>query len=483
MAQRRATGERLKLLEHEYGIKVPDGFTDRWCERGAKIVPFAYVVYDAKQTGLGLRVAPNGKKTWVVQTIFPGYSSQARRVLGHYPAMGLKAAREEAAKWLSLVKNGTDPAQLRAEQRRAGEEARRQKALADSATFASFAEKYISERTNRRRATDAQEIRRMLIAEWGERPLYTITGDDVREHIKTLVRHAPYDAKNAWLHASAIFKAAMEEKLIVVSPCAAVNKKKLFPKGTIKPRQRFLKPEELRAFWSGTEQLGQPYSDLFRLLLLTGMRLNELAKARWSELDPALRKTLRDVRAGAAIDWQTVKDEIKTLTVPRERFKSDREHVVQLSHDALAIIVKLPRCSGGDFIFSTTLGTKPINGLSKAKRRLDALMVQYLRGAAVLRDEDPEQVKIEPWVCHDLRRTVRTNLAGLKVPFEVAESILGHTLGGLHATYNVHGYDSEVRAALEEWAAKLGEIITSPPSAPMSDNVTNLAERRKARAS
>jgi len=55
----------------------------------------------------------------------------------------------------------------------------------------------------------------------------------------------------------------------------------------------------------------------------------------------------------------------------------------------------------------------PIHGLSnKSKARVDA---RTLAALARRRGDDPAQVKLAPWVNHDLRRVVRTNLAALDV--------------------------------------------------------------------
>jgi integrase len=249
--------------------------------------------------------------------------------------------------------------------------------------------------------------------------------------------------------------------------------------GKIKARKRTLMPEELKAFWSGTEKLDRPYGALFRLLALTGARLNELARARWSELDPTLRRVLRDARTGAAINWGVVSDENKVLRVPAERYKSDRVFVMQLTGDALTIIEQLRRSGSGEFLFSST-GRGPINGLSAAKKRLDALMLQYLRDEATARDEDPAKVELPPWKTHDLRRTLRTNLSALKVPVVVAECALGHTISGLQAVYDTYDYQPEIREALERWAAKLHSIVWPQPPAPTTvDNVVNLPRQRK----
>ena len=68
-----------------------------------------------------------------------------------------------------------------------------------------------------------------------------------------------------------------------------------------------------------------------------------------------------------------------------------------------------------------------------------------------------------PFVLHDLRRTVRTRLASLRVSDLVAEMIIGHGRRGLQRVYDQHSYEPEMREALELWAARLMSIVTPPP--------------------
>ena len=140
-------------------------------------------------------------------------------------------------------------------------------------------------------------------------------------------------------------------------------------------------------------------------------------------------------------------------SVPAARFKSGVEHLVPLSDEALSVINEVPRFKypKGDFMFSTTQGAKPVGGFSKAKERLDALMLEALRGEGV--DELP------PWVIHDLRRTVRTRLSQLRVPYEVRELVIGHVKRGLTKTYDRYDFLDEKREALDAWARRLRSIV------------------------
>src|SRR5690606_38630849 len=111
----------------------------------------------------------------------------------------------------------------------------------------------------------------------------------------------------------------------------------------------------------------------------------------------------------------------------------------------------------------TTAGAKPVSGFSKAKARLDARMTRTLKAMSRLRGEDPASVRLEPFVNHDLRRSMRTRLSSLRVSDEVAEMVIGHGRKGLQRVYDQHAYEAEMREALTLWAGRLRSIVEPPP--------------------
>jgi len=131
--------------------------------------------------------------------------------------------------------------------------------------------------------------------------------------------------------------------------------------------------------------------------------------------------------------------------------KADAAHEVPLSDDALEILKSLPRFDRGEYLFST-FGVKPVNGFSKAKAMLDEAMAAELGGV------------VEPFVLHDIRRTMRTGLSALPVPDLVRELVIAHSKPGLHKVYDQHAYRDEKRHALALWAARLRSIIKPPTS-------------------
>jgi hypothetical protein len=75
------------------------------------------------------------------------------------------------------------------------------------------------------------------------------------------------------------------------------------------------------------------------------------------------------------------------------------------------------------------------------------------------RGDDPKKIELAPWVNHDIRRTVRSNLSRLRISEETREAVLAHARPGLAAVYDHHDYLDEKREALELWAARLRSIV------------------------
>ena len=155
----------------------------------------------------------------------------------------------------------------------------------------------------------------MFVAEWGDRPIADITPRDVRQVIEKIKRRAAFDTRNAWGHVSAVSVGGAQRDDRDV-PRASLDKRLLFRGADIEPRQRILDADEVLALWRASGRLGAAGA-AYRLLLLTGCRVNEIVGARWSELHPELRKALRDAaKKNEPVDWSTVPDAHKILIVP-----------------------------------------------------------------------------------------------------------------------------------------------------------------------
>jgi integrase len=211
-------------------------------------------------------------------------------------------------------------------------------------------------------------------------------------------------------------------------------------------RERALSDAEIPIAWSVAETVGYPFGPFVRLLLLTGCRRGEIAGLQWPEIN----------------------FDQNTITVPADRYKTERTLVVPLSPPTKQLIDNLPRHAEGPFVFSTTGGRRPISGYSKMKRRFDAALSERCEAEG----REPFDFDL-----HDLRRTVRTNLSALRVPPHVAEAVLGHVVTGVQKHYDKWTYVDEKREALESWARKLQSLIVPGSNWCPSAELDNLVFR------
>lgn len=144
-------------------------------------------------------------------------------------------------------------------------------------------------------------------------------------------------------------------------------------------KERVLSLEEARAVWRAAESAGYAFGMHAQLMLLTGCRAGEWAKAQWQWVD--LEQGL--------------------FVIPASAYKSQRVHVIPLVPQAVEILRRIPRGRAGDFIFSNGKGAIPVKGIGKFYR------TRLIREIIADRGE----TFIQSFTSHDLRRTVATRLA------------------------------------------------------------------------
>jgi integrase len=406
---------------------------------------------DIHAKGLGVRVTAAGTKTFVLVRRFPGSPNPVRRELGKYGELSLAEARQKASGWIAMIRVGKDP-------KHEEERARLAEARKRANTFTQVAEDFIAEKLpgERQGREVERDIRREFLKRWAEQPIAEITDEDVLLLIREIKKRAPTQARNLLATARRLFAWAIDQRSygLKANPCADLRPSKII--GDKISRTNILSEDELHAYQRAARRTPYPFGPLHQMLLLTGLRLNEAADAQWSEFD---------LKSGIWI-------------IPSNRMKGRPNrvtaHVVPLTDDIRALLDRLPRFKTGPYLFSTTFGATPVWLTTVVKQRLDRRMLRTLRALARLRGDDPSRVKLS-FVNHDVRRSLASGLAALRIPRDVREAVLHHTPPGIVGTYDRYEYLDEKKHALEAWARRLRSIVEP---APPADNVVSLQAAR-----
>lgn len=377
-------------------------FTDRWLRSPALVPTEGRAEFvDGLCPGLHLRVTIQGTRTF--SAMFRVNGKLIRQTIGRYPRVTLSNARTSA---LDIMRTAQDGADARERRSRAP----------CTVTYGELVEAY-TEKHLKVNARSWRNIRSGLLGErmtpFLKRPVATITRREIIDLCDAIVAAGtPQAAVNHLRYLKMLFHWAAGRDMIVHNPASGVK-----PPAKSVERDRVLTDAEIAAFWQASHQLPTPYGEMYRMFLLTGQRRSEVATMRWSEVNGDL--------------W----------TIPREKVKKDRVHTVPLTKSAqtlLATLQTLPRViDDNGFVFTTTGGESASSNFCKTKRRLDALS------------------GVTGWTIHDIRRTVRSKLAELGVPREVARKVLNHEDGKVDRIYNRHEYLAEKREALEKWEKHL----------------------------
>ncbi|MEI9410858.1 tyrosine-type recombinase/integrase [Mesorhizobium salmacidum] len=407
---------------------------------------------DAALPGLYLVIQPSGVKSWALRyrfagspkklTIGPVLTERSEPAGGELPlgaAMTLVEARSAARTALQAIAEGKDPSQAKKVSKAL------QAVAGDKDTVKVLGESFIDRYAKPRNRSWA-EVERQFKVEinpvFGDLRAKDITKRQVLDLLDGIIdRGSPVTANRVFASLRKFFSWLVDRDVITASPCAGVK----MPTAE-KSRERTLSDDELRLFWKATGALDYPFGPMFRLLLVTGQRREEVSGM-----------TRKEIALGADAVW----------TLPGGRVKNGIEHTVPLSTMATEIIEGLPKIGKKGFVFTTT-GDTHVTGYSRSKDRLDAKMLEIMRSDAQERGEDQEAVKAIPhWTLHDLRRTVASRLAGLNINLPVIEKLLNHvsgTFAGIVGVYQRHEFKDEKRRAMNAWADYLLALFNDHPA-------------------
>jgi integrase len=376
-----------------------------------------HVFWDDEIPGFGVRLRAGGSRVWVFQ--FTIGEKQRRMTLGAATPESFKTVkdrdgsviklgvRDQVAQLHARVRLGQDPAADKAEGRRRATE-----------TFESVSRKFLSFQKGELRPGSYRQVERHITRHWKSLNELQLKAID-RRAVATIITDIKDEiggvsANRAASTLSYFFTWAMGQGLAEANPLIGIAK------FSEQARERVLSDNELVLVWNGAGS--DHFGAIVKLLALTGQRADEIASLRWSEVGD------------------------HAISLPPERTKNARPHIVPLAKPALDVLQAQPRRADDDgtlreLVFG--IGQRGFSGWSRCKERLDERIAK--EGGKPL----------PAWRVHDLRRTVATGMADLGVQPHVIEAVLNHVSGsksGVAGIYNRSSYEPEKRRALDLWA-------------------------------
>ena len=373
-------------------------------------------LYDGLVPELGYRSTRIGAGAFFTAYVTPT-GRRRRMTLGHFPQMPLADARVKAQEARQQARAGRDPAQDARDMvgQRSKEQDDRQ-----ARNFKAMMELYISRVANHQKsgAEKTRSIRKYAIAEFGKRPLDTITTQDISAFLHRLHdQSGPVQANRMSAYLSAALNWLVKNGYADNNSASGIGR---VSANREKARDRVLIDSEIRAIWQAVEGSPKAFGRIVQVGLLTAQRRGTMAAMLWDDLD--LETGLWSVRS--------------------EDMKSGRRHVVPLSSQAVAVLRAVPKQQGG-YVFGKA-GAGVFSGFSKGKQEL------------------LEASGTSDWRLHDVRRTANTRLIGL-ADKDVRRRILDHRpsvrdVEAIH--YDQFDWLPRMRAALELLGNHIDDIIT-----------------------
>lgn len=397
--------------------------------------PFEHAIADCK--GLRVRVYPSGRKAWLFRSRSRQTSKLQRMTLGEYASdgMSLADARTAANRQRAIADEHGSAKDYRAIERH-----RSRTSLADEAaataeaafTVESLVNKYIEAASDDLKSWREVEraLRKYIVPKLGAAPAHSVARADVREVIEGLNESAgPVMANRTLAYFRRAFNWAIaaslpsKERPLETNPCTLIEKKKE------RSKERYLGQTEIQRFLRNlpTTDIDEVTQDLYRFILLTGLRPGE----------------------AAAVGFENIDESEKLLRI--EDTKNERTHLLPLSAQAMRIVDH--RKGSSRWLF-------PMKSDEKRHLRGDAIQRPLRKALANL--------KILPTTPHDLRRTFATGLAGpaVKARRIVISLALNHKVPGATSIYDQHRYLDELRDAVQKWGDHIDVLRGASTSTP-----------------
>lgn len=376
--------------------------------------------------GLFVEVLPGGTKAWRYSYGFNG--KRTKVTIGTYPTMSIKDARNAHEGLRATLATGVDPARKKQVDR-----IERKSEVAKTQTFETFARVWFAEKMAQATARTQKQNLGWLVndvfPQIGAIPLGEVHASDILRLLEGM-RNTPTKATNVQAILERVYQYAAQKLLVTYNPATPM-------KGLIaKPKATSYRPLSVAEIGSFVEAVRTCNAHLgtriaVEFLMLTAVRKDNVAKARWAHFD--LEKC--------------------TWTIPGRTtgangfMKMPEPHTVYLSDQAVALLERAKQLSASSEWVFPSVGLKSV---PMAECSINHLLSRLKAAGSCPVDFAP----------HGLRSTFSTlaNEGGI-VP-DVVETVLAHSeRNAVRAAYNRAKYAQPCKEALQWYANRIDQII------------------------
>jgi len=355
--------------------------------------------------GLWLHKRPDGGAQWVLRFTIHG----RRREMGLGPVgeVSLKEVREAAERWRGVVRSGKDPIKERERTKR--EAARNIHLLKDIAEDA-FEARKAELKGDGKAGRWYTPLEHHVLPKLGKLPVSDIDQKDIRDTLAPIWHDKADTARKALNRLAICLRHAAALGLDVDLQAAEKARALLGKQRHIAGNIPAMPWQNVPAFYAGLDS-GSVTHLALKLLILTGVRSAPLRHIHEDQIDGEV--------------W----------TIPAEAMKGRKDATsafrVPLSDEAMRIIQQARRHARGGFLFPSV----------KKGVISDMTMSRYMERA---------KLKARP---HGFRSSLRDWIAETtSTSYEVAETMLGHTVGGaIERAYRRTDFLEQRRALISEW--------------------------------
>ncbi|HYF32497.1 MAG TPA: integrase arm-type DNA-binding domain-containing protein [Chitinophagaceae bacterium] len=304
--------------------------TDTQC-RAAKPKSKSYKLFDYE--GLYLEVMPTGSKIWRLK--FWLHDKERRISLGSYPETSLADARKEKLAIKEDIRNGIDPVLKRAQEKQIAK-------FDASQTFELLAREWHRKQYDQWKPNHAQTVlhrlEKYVFPYFGTMPIRDIKPLIILKCLEAAEKTAPDLARRLKCYCHHIFVYAIVTSRSEHDPTYGLEKAlRKYRQGHYPSISVDLLPKFIMDLHDYQRKITRQTFLATKFMFLTFIRTSEMIKAKWEEVD--LEK--------------------KIWSIPAERMKLPRPHLVPLSRQAVEILRELKAISrNSEYVFPSLYSTR-----------------------------------------------------------------------------------------------------------------------------